>query len=280
MLVFRVSGTKPAPIPWILCGPETPSDSTGEDAGSTATIFTSGFFSFKYSPVPVIVPPVPTPATKMSTSPSVSSQISGPVVFLWVAGFAGFTNWPAMKLFGISFASSSAFSIAPFIPFVPSVRTTSAPYAFTMLRRSTLMVSGIVRIIRYPFTVAAAASPIPVFPEVGSMITEPSFKRPFASASSIIAFAIRSLTLPAGLKDSTFAISFACSPSFSSIRFSSTSGVFPTRSRMLSYTFAIVDFLLTFALFSLFPYFLLSLYVLSWFHLIPVGWKCQHISLV
>ena len=67
MLVFSVSGTKPAPIPWILCGPETPSDSTGEDAGSTATIFTSGFFSFKYSPVPVMVPPVPTPATKIST---------------------------------------------------------------------------------------------------------------------------------------------------------------------------------------------------------------------
>ena len=86
------------------------------------------------------------------------------------------------------------------------------------------------------------------------MITEPSFKRPFASASSIIAFAIRSLTLPAGLKDSTFAISFACSPSFSSIRFSSTSGVFPTRSKMLSYTFAIVHFLLILHFFiSLFP---------------------------
>ena len=40
----------------------------------------SGFFSFKYLPVPVMVPPVPTPATKISTLPSVSCQISGPVV--------------------------------------------------------------------------------------------------------------------------------------------------------------------------------------------------------
>ena len=46
--------------------------------------------------------------------------------------------------------------------------------------------------------------PIPVFPEVGSMITEPSFNNPFSSASSIIAFAILSLTLPAGLKYSNF----------------------------------------------------------------------------
>ena len=34
-----------------------------------------------------MVPPVPTPATNASTFPSVSSQISGPVVFLCAAGF-------------------------------------------------------------------------------------------------------------------------------------------------------------------------------------------------
>ena len=38
-------------------------------------------FSRRNFPVPVMVPPVPAPATKMSTSPSVSSQISGPVVW-------------------------------------------------------------------------------------------------------------------------------------------------------------------------------------------------------
>ena len=36
--------------------------------------------SRRYRPVPVMVPPVPTPATKCVTLPSVSRQISGPVV--------------------------------------------------------------------------------------------------------------------------------------------------------------------------------------------------------
>ena len=36
----------------------------------------------------MIVPPVPTPATNASTCPSVSFQISGPVVFLCASGFA------------------------------------------------------------------------------------------------------------------------------------------------------------------------------------------------
>ena len=80
--VLRTSGTKPAPIPWILCAPAVPLLRTGESAGSTATTFTDAFCDFKNSPTPVTVPPVPTPATKISTSPSVSSQISGPVVSL------------------------------------------------------------------------------------------------------------------------------------------------------------------------------------------------------
>ena len=57
-------GTKPAPIPWILWAPGRPPDKTGEAAGSTATTFKSLLCSFKYFPVPVIVPPVPTLATK------------------------------------------------------------------------------------------------------------------------------------------------------------------------------------------------------------------------
>ena len=60
--------------------------------GATATTFTLGFWLFSYSPTPVTVAPVPTPATKISTWPSMSSQISGPVVALWAAGLAGFTN--------------------------------------------------------------------------------------------------------------------------------------------------------------------------------------------
>ncbi|OPZ67537.1 MAG: hypothetical protein BWY81_01262 [Firmicutes bacterium ADurb.Bin467] len=114
-------------MPCSLCGPGAPPESTGESVGSTATTSIFGFFDLRYPPAPVIVPPVPTPETKMSTFPSVSSQISGPVVEKCTAGFAGFVNWPGMKLFGISFASSSALAIAPFMPFAPSVSTSSAP---------------------------------------------------------------------------------------------------------------------------------------------------------
>ena len=39
-----------------------------------------------------MVPPEPTPATKMSTVPSVSAQISGPVEVRWAAGLDGFVK--------------------------------------------------------------------------------------------------------------------------------------------------------------------------------------------
>ena len=64
---------------------------------------------------------------RMDTLKADFCQISGPVVSLCTFGFAGFTNCPGIKLFGISFASSSAFAIAPFIPLLASVRTISAP---------------------------------------------------------------------------------------------------------------------------------------------------------
>ena len=58
---------------WILCGPAWPSERSGESFGSIAMILTDGFFSLRYWPTPEIVPPVPIPAKKMSTAPSVSS---------------------------------------------------------------------------------------------------------------------------------------------------------------------------------------------------------------
>ena len=47
-----------------LVRPATPVDRTAEVFGSTATTLTEASFDFKNSPTPVIVPPVPTPATK------------------------------------------------------------------------------------------------------------------------------------------------------------------------------------------------------------------------
>ena len=74
------------------------------------------------------------------------------------------------------------------------------------------MVSGIVRMIRYPREVATAARPMPVLPLVGSMMTESGVSRPEASAASIIARAMRSFTLPAGLKASSLARMTASRP--------------------------------------------------------------------
>jgi len=41
-------------------------------------ILTLGFFSFRYFPTPLMVPPVPTPQTKWVTLPSLSSKSRGP----------------------------------------------------------------------------------------------------------------------------------------------------------------------------------------------------------
>ena len=67
-------------MPWILCGPGGPPERTALSAGSTATALNDAFLGLIYSQTPVSVPPVPTPEIRKSTRPSVSSQISGPVV--------------------------------------------------------------------------------------------------------------------------------------------------------------------------------------------------------
>ena len=72
---------------------------------------------------------------------------------------------------------------------------------------SLLIFSGIVMITLYPLTAPANASPIPVFPEVGSIMVSPSFKLPSASADSIILLAMRSFTEPPALKYSHLATS-------------------------------------------------------------------------
>ena len=98
-----------------------------ESFGSTATICTPGLRFFRTCPTPVMVPPVPTPATKMSTSPSVSSQISSAVVWRWISGLAALANCWAQMAFSVVATISLAFSTAPRMPSEPGVRTISAP---------------------------------------------------------------------------------------------------------------------------------------------------------
>jgi hypothetical protein len=68
-----------------------------------------------------------------------------------------------MKYFSSVFASSSAAAIAPAIPSAPGVRISSAPYARSSSRRSTLIVSGIVSTQGIPRAAHTIASAIPVF---------------------------------------------------------------------------------------------------------------------
>ena len=73
-----VPGMKSSPTPSTLYGATGPE--YREPSGSAPTMWTAGFCSFKYFATPLMVPPVPMPATKTSIFPSVCSQTSGPVV--------------------------------------------------------------------------------------------------------------------------------------------------------------------------------------------------------
>eukprot|EP00982_Pelagococcus_subviridis_P010918 31036-Pelagococcus_subviridis.AAC.14 len=231
--VSRMPGMNPAPMPWILCGPGPDPLKTADSFGSTATTLTFGFLDLRYRPVPVTVPPVPTPQTRMSICPAVSSQISGPVVSKCTFGFAGFSNCCRMYAFLFAAPSSSAFITAPFIPFAGSVRTKSAPNALSKIRRSSDIDAGIVRVRSYPFAAAMNASPIPVFPDVGSTsIVFPGVMAPFSSASAIIENPMRSFTEQHGSMISSFAAISATQPSVTLFRY--TIGVHPTSCVTLS----------------------------------------------
>ena len=148
MSLLSTPGTKPAPMPWILWGPGTPPDSTGLSSGSTAIILKSGLRALITSAMPVSEPPVPTPLTTASTRPPVSSQISSAVVRRWASGLAGFSNcWRMIELACWAFNSSARW-MAPFMPWSAGVNSISAPSSASMRRRSTDMLSGMVRISR------------------------------------------------------------------------------------------------------------------------------------
>ena len=61
---------------------------------------------------------------------------------------AGLLNCWGMIAPGISFRSSSALAIAPFMPCGPGVSSSSAPMSASILRRSSDMVSGMTRMRR------------------------------------------------------------------------------------------------------------------------------------
>ncbi len=146
--VSSTAGTKPAPMPWILCGPRRPPDRTGLADGSTAIILRSGRRGFKTRPQPVKVPPVPTPITSASTLPCVSAQISSAVVKACTSGLAGFSNWLGCTAPGRLASNWPARSMAAGMPPAAGVSSSSAPSKARILRRSTDIDFGITKIRR------------------------------------------------------------------------------------------------------------------------------------
>ena len=226
----KTPGMNPGPIPCILCGPFSPFPIVWLPSGSTAIAWNPGFSSFRIFEIPVIVPVVPTADTSMSTPLLVSLISSCAVVSLCILGLNSFSNCCGITAFGISFASSSAFLTAPAIPSDPGVSTISAPYTARSFLLSWDIVSGIVRMSLYPFAAATNASPIPVFPLVGSIRTVSGFISPVSSPYLMSATPTLSFTLLCGLKDSSFTSTSASIPYVS--LFSLTRGVFPMVSVM------------------------------------------------
>ena len=94
-----------------------------------------------------------------------------------------------------------------------------------------LIVSGIISVHLYPFAAATKARPMPVLPLVGSRIIVSGPSTPASSAASIMLRPMRSLTLPAGLKNSSLAATVATAPS--AMRLIRTNGVLPISSVIL-----------------------------------------------
>ena len=84
--------------------------------------------SFRYSPTPVTVPPVPTPATKIvhrAVRICPDLRAGGGIVRGGIGRVHKLAGQKAVQ--GCPAASSSALAMAPFMPLAPSVSTSSAP---------------------------------------------------------------------------------------------------------------------------------------------------------
>ena len=182
-------------------------------SGSTATILSDGLRGFSTWPTPVIVPPVPTPETKMSISPSVSFQISSAVVRRWISGLAGFSNCCGMTAPGISALQLLGLGDRALhaLRRLASARARRRG-ARSILRRSSDIVSGIDQDQPVARAAATKASAMPVLPEVGSTSVPPGLIAPAASSASIMLTPMRSLTLAIGLKNSSLARMSASTP--------------------------------------------------------------------
>ncbi len=82
-----------AQLPACTMRPVSTEGASTEPSGSARIIVVLGEARRMNRPMPVSVPPEPTPTTMASTSPSIWRRISGPVAVSCACGLAGLANW-------------------------------------------------------------------------------------------------------------------------------------------------------------------------------------------
>src|ERR1019366_5203046 len=230
-----IGGMNSSLTPWMRCLPTLwPVESVGEFDGSIGWRRIAGFRLRRKRPAPMIVPPVPTPATNAAGtrfSDRSCAQSSGPVVRKCASLLASLLNWRGRNEPGVSAASSSARLIDPTKP--PSAgetRRTLAPNDRISAMRSALIQSGMKIVTGCPSARPIAQNEIPVLPLVASMIIPPACRTPDSRAWRTMCSAILSLMLSVMLRFSAFAYKRRVRPS--SIEKSiASNGVLPTRTR-------------------------------------------------
>ena len=94
---------KPAPMPWIGCGPGWPPEMTGDCSAPPRRPSDPAIPSSASSAQPVRWPPVPTPVIRHAGGVSVkSSRISCAVVRAWISTLAGFSNCCGIHALSVS----------------------------------------------------------------------------------------------------------------------------------------------------------------------------------
>ena len=193
-------------MPWMACGPGRPPESTGDARRLDRHDPHVGQLRLQDLAHAGDGPAGADAGHEgVERGPSTASRISSAVVRRWTSGLAGFSNCCGMN------AAPGARARAPRRrrprPLIPSIGGrevdlgAEARAAGAGARRSCPPAwSGSAG---SPCTAATMASPMPVLPLVGSTIVAPGLSTPRRSASSTIATAIRSFTLPPGLRDST-----------------------------------------------------------------------------
>ena len=153
----RFCGTKPAPVPWILCGPgfsgspASVCEITGESFGSTAIAWKLGLARADHFDA---AGDGAAGADRGDEDVDLARRCRPRFPRRWSgggsSGLAGLLNCCGIHEFGVFCCSSSARAMAPFIPSAPGVSTSFAPSMASSVRRSSDIVSGMVRMSLYP----------------------------------------------------------------------------------------------------------------------------------